>query len=135
MRRAGALLVSALLALAVSGCATVSYYWQAAMGQFDVGRLARPIDEVLSDTATSPDLRRRLEYAMRVRDFASRELGLPDNRSYRRYADLKRPYVVWNVFAAPELSLKLRSECFPVAGCVVYRGNSAAWRSASCGSK
>ena len=122
MRRAAALLLSALLALAVSGCGTVSYYWQAAVGQFDVGRLARPIDDVLSDTSTSPDLRRRLEYALRARDFASRELGLPDNRSYRRYADLKRPFVVWNVFAAPELSLKLRSECFPVAGCVVYRG-------------
>jgi predicted aminopeptidase len=57
-----------------------------------------------------------------IRSFASKELGLPDNRSYRSYADLKRPYAVWNVFAAPELSLQLDTWCFPVVGCISYRG-------------
>lgn len=109
-------------ALLLSGCSTVSFYWQAFAGQIEVTRLARPLDEVLSDPQTPADLRRRLEYAQRAREFASNVLGLPDNASYRRYADLRRPYVVWNVFAAPADSLTLRTHCFPVAGCVVYRG-------------
>ena len=66
--------------------------------------------------------KRRLVRAQEIRAFASRELGLPDNRSYTSYADLERPYAVWNVFATPELSLKPRQWCFPVAGCVAYRG-------------
>ena len=115
-------LLLAAAAVLLSGCSTVSFYWQAVAGQMEVTRLARPIDEVLSDPQTPADLRRRLEYAQRAREFASSALGLPDNASYRRYADLRRPYVVWNVFSAPEDSLKLRTHCFPVAGCVVYRG-------------
>ena len=115
-----------LLALAaawlVSGCGALSYYWQAFSGQMEVRRLSRPVEEVLADTSTGAELRRKLAYAQRVRAFASSELGLPENRSYRVYADVQRPYVVWNVFAAPVLSLTLNTECFPVAGCVPYRG-------------
>ena len=106
----------------MAGCSTMSFYWQAFNGQMEVTRLARPLEEVVADPATSADVKRRLDYARLARDFASAELGLPDNASYRRYADLKRPFVVWNVFAAPALSLELRTQCFPVAGCVVYRG-------------
>lgn len=113
------LLVPTLL---LAGCSTVSFYWQAFNGQMEVTRLARPVEEVVADPATTADIKRRLAYAQRVRDYASAELGLPDNASYRRYADLQRPFVVWNVFAAPALSLELRTQCFPVAGCVVYRG-------------
>ena len=116
------LLAACILPVLLTGCATVSYYWQAALGQFEIGRVARPVAEVISEPATPADLRARLEYAVRAREFASRALGLPDNQSYRRYADLRRPFVVWNVFAAPGLSLQLRTHCFPVAGCVVYRG-------------
>ncbi len=108
--------------LVLPGCATLSYFWQAFNGQMELRRLSRPVEEVLADSATGADLKRKLAYAQRARDFASRELGLPDNRSYRLYADLKRPYVVWNVFAAPELSLTMKTSCFPVAGCVPYRG-------------
>ncbi|MGH8355050.1 MAG: aminopeptidase, partial [Pseudomonas sp.] len=54
--------------------------------------------------------------------FASTGLGLPDNRSYRLYADIGRPYVLWNLFAAPEFSLAPETHCFPIAGCVAYRG-------------
>jgi predicted aminopeptidase len=110
------------ISLLLSGCSTVSFYWQAFAGQMEVTRLARPLEEVLADPHTPPDLQRRLEYAKRAREFASRELALPDNASYRRYADLRRPYVAWNVFAAPADSLTLRTHCFPIAGCVVYRG-------------
>ena len=117
--RVFALLCAALL---LPGCSALSYYWQAFNGQMEVRRLSRPVEAVLADTATGAELKRKLAYALRVRDFAGRELGLPDNRSYRLYADLQRPYVVWNVFAAPELSLELKTQCFPVAGCVPYRG-------------
>lgn len=109
-------------ALLLPGCSAISYFWQAFNGQMEVRRLSRPVEEVLADTASGTELKRKLAYAQRVREFASRELGLPDNRSYRLYADLRRPYVVWNVFVAPALSLELKTQCFPVAGCVPYRG-------------
>jgi predicted aminopeptidase len=105
----------------LSGCTTADYYWQGIRGQIDLLGRAQPIATVL-DTATDPALRRKLERVIAVRDYASRELALPDNLSYRRYADLGRRFALWNVFAAPELSLQPRQWCFPVAGCVNYRG-------------
>jgi predicted aminopeptidase len=83
---------------------------------------ARPVQAWLADPAIPPGLRERLEKSQAIRDFASRSLGLPDNASYRSFADIGRAYAVWNVFAAPELSLDPKLECFPVAGCVGYRG-------------
>ena len=106
----------------LAGCDTLAYYGQAISGQLDVMAAARPVDAWLSDPATPAQLRDRLETARRIRDFASRELGLPDNGSYRSYAALDRPYVVWNVFAAPKFSVVPKRECFPFAGCVGYRG-------------
>ncbi len=110
-----------LLAL-LGGCGNMGYYLQSAQGQLEILSRARPIPEVLADPGTPEDLKARLAAAQAAREFASRELALPDNRSYRNYADLARPFVVWNVFAAPELSTKLHEWCFPVAGCVAYRG-------------
>ncbi|HSM22027.1 MAG TPA: aminopeptidase, partial [Rubrivivax sp.] len=81
-----------------------------------------PVADWLADESTSPALRERLLLTQRVRSFAVSELKLPDNASYHRYADLERDAVVWNVVAAPELSLKLKTWCFPVLGCVGYRG-------------
>lgn len=111
-----------LPALFLTGCSTMSFYWQAFNGQMEVTRLARSLDEVLADPATNADIRRRLAYAQRARDYASAELGLPDNASYRRYTDLKRPFVVWNVFAAAEFAVEPKEWCFLVVGCVGYRG-------------
>jgi len=100
----------------------VGYGWQALRGHLHVLAEARPLQEWLDDPATPPVLRDRLRLVQDIRSFASNELGLPDNRSYRSYTDLKRPYAVWNVFAAPELSLQLDTWCFPVVGCISYRG-------------
>jgi predicted aminopeptidase len=115
-----------LLALAVASllvsCSSLNYYAQAAHGQFTLLSDARPIEEWLADHNTEPKLRLRLETARQMRTFAVQELGLPDNKSYRNYASLARPFVLWNVVAAPELSLKPVQWCFPVAGCVNYRG-------------
>jgi predicted aminopeptidase len=116
--RIARLLTIAAALLPLTGC----YLLQAAGGQMAIAAKREPITKVLADASTPEQLRSRLEYVAAARDFASHELGLPDNESYRSYADLGRPYVVWNVFAAPEFSVEPRRWCFPIAGCVVYRG-------------
>ncbi len=122
----GGLLGTALLAVAAvclgSGCSTLGYYAQAANGHLDLLQRSRPVADWLEDDSTAPGLRERLELSQRMRDFAVSELKLPDNRSYRRYADLGRNAVVWNVVAAPELSLQLKTWCFAFTGCIGYRG-------------
>ncbi|MFZ5937638.1 aminopeptidase [Pseudomonas sp. HS6-2] len=115
-------LVPLLAVFLLNGCSTVGYYGQLAEGQWQLLRAHQPVDKVIADPASSPRLRARLEHAEAARVFASEQLKLPDNRSYRLYADLQRPYVVWNVFATPELSLQPVTHCFPIAGCVAYRG-------------
>ena len=116
-----ALLAAAAVCLG-SGCSSIGYYAQAANGHLDLMQRARDVPDVLADPATPAALRDRLLLSQRLRDFATRELKLPDNGSYRRYAELNRPAAVWNVVAAPELSLTLKTWCFPVMGCVGYRG-------------
>lgn len=114
-------LLLALLLPGISGCGTL-YLAQAAGGQYGVLHARRPIEKVVADPKTPAPLRARLEDVHSARDFAVAELHLPDNRSYRTYADIKRPYVVWNVVATPEFSVEPRRWCFPIAGCVAYRG-------------
>lgn len=106
----------------LASCSTLDYYTQAAQGQLQLLSGAKPIDDWLTDPATTPRLRVRLETARQIRRFAVQEMALPDNDSYKKYAALQRQYVVWNVVATPELSLKPLQWCFPVAGCVNYRG-------------
>lgn len=114
--------VLGVAAAMLSGCATLGYYGQAARGQVEILLGRRPLAEVIADPASSPELRRKLALARDARAFAVRELQLPDNASYLRYTDLHRPFVVWNVFAAPALSLTPIETCFPVVGCLSYRG-------------
>jgi len=114
--------LTVLLGVVLAGCADLPYYWQAAGGQLELWQRSRPISELVADQTTEADIKARLERVQAIRAFASRELRLPDNASYSTYADLERPFVVWNLFAAPELSLKPKEWCFPVAGCVSYRG-------------
>ncbi len=114
--------MTALAMLLLAGCGNVSYYLQSVGGQLEIWQREVPVDHLLGDPDLSPTLKAQLERALRIRDYASRELGLPDNPSYRSYADLARPFVVWNVFAATEFSIEPRQWCFVVAGCVKYRG-------------
>ena len=107
-----------VLCLSLAGC----YYLQAASGQWEVLRNREPIDEVIARDDTSPDLAARLRLIQDARRFSIDELALPDNGSYQSYTDIGREFVVWNVFAAPEFSLVPKTWCFPVAGCVSYRG-------------
>ncbi|MCU1748214.1 aminopeptidase [Pseudomonas sp. 6D_7.1_Bac1] len=115
-------LFPAALLLLLNGCTSVSYYSQLASGQWQLLRAREPVSEVIADPARDAKLRARLAQSQKAREFASRQLHLPDNRSYRLYTDIGRPFVVWNVFATPEFSLKPQNHCFPIAGCVAYRG-------------
>lgn len=112
------LAATVLACMALGGC----YLAHVAGGQAALNASRMPLPQLLEDPATPEELRQRLEFVARVRLFASRELALPDNDSYRSYADLGRPHVAWNVFAAPEFSVQPRRWCFPIAGCVSYRG-------------
>ncbi|APC16704.1 aminopeptidase [Pseudomonas frederiksbergensis] len=120
--RALRVLFPATLLLLLNGCTSVSYYSQLASGQWHLLRSREPVSEVIADPARDAKLRAHLVQSQKAREFASQRLHLPDNKSYRLYADIGRPYVVWNVFATPEFSLKPQNHCFPVAGCVAYRG-------------
>jgi predicted aminopeptidase len=125
MRRSRLLASIALIgtALAIGACSSgLGYYGQSISGQLEVLNRRQPISGLLQDDATPTTLKVKLQHALEMRRFASEVLGLPDNGSYLSYADLKRPYVIWNVFAAPELSTELERWCFPFAGCVQYRG-------------
>ncbi len=122
MHQLARVLVLLTAATLLASCASVNYYVQAAQGQMALMSGARPIDDWLADVSTDAKLRARLEKARQIRRFAVTELGLPDNGSYKNYAALPRPFVLWNVVATPELSLRPIEWCFPIAGCVNYRG-------------
>ena len=111
-----------LAALLLGGCSTLGYYGHVLTGGLKVLAARQPIETLLADPATTPKLKARLQGIEAARAFAAKSLALPDGGSYHDYSDLKRPYAVWNVFAAPALSLKAVEHCFPVAGCVAYRG-------------
>jgi predicted aminopeptidase len=113
-----AALAIALVASLSGGC----YLLQSAQGQLALMSKRQPINRVIEMPSTPPKLRAQLKSVRAIRDFASHELGLPDNGSYRKYADIGRPYVVWNVVAAPEFSVEPKRWCFPIVGCVAYRG-------------
>ncbi|MDP1687037.1 aminopeptidase [Hydrogenophaga sp.] len=117
-----ALALAALLGAGCAGTTGVGYYWQSVTGHLQLMQAARPVDDWLADASAPAALKERLEKARRIRAFAVSELALPDNASYQRYADLQRRAAVYNVVAAPALSLTLETWCFPVAGCVGYRG-------------
>ena len=121
-RTARQALVASIAVALLASCSSLNYYRQAAQGQLTLLSDARPIDDWLNDQNTPARLRLRLATARQIRTFAVQELALPDNQSYKNYAALTRPFVLWNVVATPELSLKPIQWCFPVAGCVSYRG-------------
>lgn len=132
MRFARTFLLLASMTL-IAGCATLGYYAQAVSGQLDILMRTRPIAELLDDTPAdaevpseapklAPEVKTRLATILRVRDFATHALALPDNNSFRVYAEIDRSHVAWNVVATPEFSFTPKLWCFPVAGCVPYRG-------------
>lgn len=115
-------LLAIAMLLLLSGCSSVRYYSQLASGQWQLLKSREPVDALIADPQQPSALRQQLTRAQAARTFATQQLHLPDNQSYRLYANLQRPFVVWNVFATPEFSLTPITHCFPIAGCVAYRG-------------
>ena len=110
-RRIAAAGLASVVVAALGGCATLGYYAQSVDGHLDLMARRRPIPEVIADPGTDEELRARLTTALEIREFATRELALPDGPSYRSYADLGREYVVWSVTATPELSMEPKTWC------------------------
>jgi predicted aminopeptidase len=108
--------------VSASGCAQISYYNQAVNGHLEIVKRVKPIDEVIASPTISPQLRQQLNTAKEIRRFAIESLHLPDNASYTQFADLQRKFVVWNVYAAPRFALTPKLWCFPIVGCLSYRG-------------
>jgi predicted aminopeptidase len=116
------LLPGIIALLLLSGCQSAAFYTQATVGQSELLWHSRPIGEVLADPQTPEGIRERLTLVESVRQFAGEVLALPANRSYRRYVDIERDFVMWNVFAAAEFSVEPELFCYPIAGCVGYQG-------------
>lgn len=120
-------LMTLLAVCALSGCSStsyssISYYWQASVGHLKILSSARPVDEILDAKDGTPRLLSQLEYSRQIRAFSVKHLHLPDNLSYRSYSDIHRAFPVWNVLAAPATSLELKKWCFPLLGCISYKG-------------
>lgn len=113
---------AAVLVSLLGGCAGAGYYAQSIGGHLDLMAKRQDIGTLVDDESTPPDLKERLERAQVIRAFATDELALPDTGSYQSYVDVGKPYVTWNVVATPALSLQAKTWCFPVVGCVAYRG-------------
>ena len=108
--------------LSTAGCGTVGYYSQAINGHLKLMRARQPITQVLASDSTTPELRQQLQTLVEAREFAITELSLPDNDSYSSFVATGSTAVTWNVVAASEFSVRPKTWCFPVAGCVSYRG-------------
>ncbi|WP_455376110.1 aminopeptidase [Kaarinaea lacus] len=111
-----------IIALVTVSCSNISYYAQSIAGGYSVLAGREPVDDVLADPNVDDSVKDKLKTVLKIRDFATSDMQLPDNDSYRTYVDLKRPYAVWNVFAAPEFSMEMKEWCFLFVGCVRYRG-------------
>jgi len=118
----GAAIALLAFAAALAACSNLGYSLRAAAGGAALLAKRRPIEKVLARPGLDPETRRKLETVEEIRAFAATELALPVGRAYRSYVELRRPAVTWNVVATPELSLAPETWCFPVAGCVSYRG-------------
>lgn len=114
--------VIGFLATFLSACNDSQYLAQCIQGQWDLISRAEPIEDILDQKSQPENVQEQLTKVVKIREFAVNSLSLPDSGSYRSYVDLERPYVVWNVVAAPEFSLDLNQWCFPIVGCVTYRG-------------
>ena len=122
MRRLPSLAVFLACVFLLSACTDSDYLMQCAKGQWFLMSQARSIEDILAEKTEPQNVREQLTKVVRLREFAVTSLDLPDTGSYRKYSDLQRPYAVWNLVVAPEFSLKLKQWCFPIAGCVTYRG-------------
>ncbi len=116
------ILIIILVTLILSSCSTFSYYKQSVQGHLSLMSARQPIAELIASKETTEEKKQLFERILEIREYATQQLGLPENDSYTSYVELDRDYVVWNVIVTPEYSLSPKTWCFPVAGCVAYRG-------------
>jgi predicted aminopeptidase len=121
-RRKTLLLALVLIVAAVSGCQEIGFYSQAIKGQYQIFAHQQVIDKLITDPQTPEKLRAKLQLIQHLRVFAKDELKLPVDGHYRKYVDVHREYVVWNVQAAPQFSLQPRTWWYPMVGSLEYRG-------------
>ena len=122
MKRVFRLLAALIMASGVAGCTSISYYAQSLEGHVEIMAARKDVGRLIRDPSTPEQLRAKLTSASAIRRFATDELALPDNNSYRSYVDVGRNDVTLAVFAAPQFSLAPITWCFPVFGCVPYKG-------------
>ena len=115
-------IVLLLVSIFLLSCESVSYYSQAARGQLSIMMGRQDIEALLEDTALSMELREKFTLVLEIRDYAASDMLLPVASNYSSYVDVQREHAVWNVFAAPEFSTQALNWCYPIAGCVSYRG-------------
>lgn len=115
-------LIAICLAIWLGGCANLGYYAKAVDGHMAIRNRVQPIHTIIGNPDTDPKLKRSLSVVVKLREFATRNLKLPDNQSFTVYADVGRRYAIWSVSATPELSMEPEKWCFVAAGCVTYRG-------------
>ncbi len=115
-------LVAVSMTITLSSCSTILYYQQSASGQLQLLRAQQDLTTILQSPDTSTELKQRLQIIAGIRNFASDILKLPNNNSYRSYADIGRRYIVWNIFVTPALSMEPHKSCFLLVGCLSYRG-------------
>ena len=116
------ILLVMLLLTTLNACSSIDYFSHLAKGQFDLLWQRENVVELLESDDTSDELKTRLILSQKIRKFAENEMFLPVGQSYTAYTDLERPYVVWNVYAAPQLSFESYTWCYPFLGCLAYRG-------------
>ncbi|WP_288131846.1 aminopeptidase [Microbulbifer sp.] len=114
--------IAILLGALLSGCETVHFYSQAAVGQLKILAGRKPIERLVADEKTAPELRGQLQRVQSVRAYAGAELHLPVGKAYGEFTQLDGDYPLWNLIAAPEFSLSPKRWCYPIAGCASYRG-------------
>ncbi len=116
------LLILSVCLSCLPACSSIYYYSHLAKGQFELLWQRESVSELLDADATPENLRQRLVLSEKIREFAESHLLLPVGNAYSSYSDLGRAYVVWNVYAAEELSLDAYTWCYPILGCMAYRG-------------
>jgi predicted aminopeptidase len=107
--------------LLICSCRTVGFYSQAMRGQAEIWRRQRPVEAVLADPAENEAVKAKLRLALELREYAKTTLKLPAE-SFGTYSDLKRPYVVWVVYAAAPFSVEPKQWWYPFVGRLAYRG-------------
>lgn len=106
----------------VSACSNLSYYLQASHGHLELIKSRKNIDRVVSSLKISPASKEKLHLVQQVTHFAEHDLGLPVGGAYSDYVEVDGPYVVWNVFASQRYSFENKQWCYPLLGCVSYKG-------------